>query len=456
MQYYLAHVYLGRALLAAALDFVCLVAASVLVWFTLHPAVDPRFYFLAVTVAGGANLVLLSYTGAYALTVLGSAARSGLRLLTSAGILAACGVLSVLFLRPPAPVRNSALTGFGVYLVLLVSGRIAFRLLTQKLFVERVLLVGVSDLSRVIARCVAERPNLGTEIVGFLSDEPVHQDVRFEGFPVLGPVHAIEKVIRAVHPQRIVVASKERGEHFPAEELMGTKLRGVRVESGITFYERVTGRIYMRDLRPSYLIFSEGFESGRGYRAAKRSLDFVLAGLGLLFASPLLLLAMLAVRLDSPGPAFFTQQRIGRWSKSFRLYKLRSMFHETTDGDARWTHANDHRITRVGRLLRKMRLDELPQLWNVLRGDMSLVGPRPERPEFAEDLSARFPFFRLRHSLRPGLTGWAQIRYGYVNDILGWEEKLSLDLYYLKYRSLSMDLFILWETAKTVILLRGT
>jgi exopolysaccharide biosynthesis polyprenyl glycosylphosphotransferase len=253
-----------------------------------------------------------------------------------------------------------------------------------------------------------------------------------------------------------VVASKDRHEHFPAEELLNLKLNGMTIESGISFYERVSGRVYIRDMRPSYLIFSDGFRTSWLARATKRAIDVTVALVGLLLASPLLLLAAIAIKLDSPGPVFYRQERVGQRGKPFRIAKLRSM---REDAEAEcgpvWTRDDDDRVTRVGKYLRMTRIDEIPQLWNVLKGEMSLVGPRPERPEFVESLSVRYPYFALRDALKPGITGWAQIHRGYVNEVEGFEEKLALDIYYMKYRSTLMDLLILWKTAKTVVLMSG-
>jgi exopolysaccharide biosynthesis polyprenyl glycosylphosphotransferase len=291
--------------------------------------------------------------------------------------------------------------------------------------------------------------------MGFLSDEVDDPSRGVDGWPYLGQVHEIEKVIDAYGVGIVVVASKSRGEYFPAEALLAAKMRGCTVESGVTFFEKITGRIYIRDLRPSYLIFADGFRNGPITEAVRRGMDIAASALALLLVSPVLALCAAAIKLDSEGPVFFRQDRVGRGGKTFRVTKLRSMCQDAEAGGARFAEQGDMRITRVGRFLRATRLDEVPQLWNVLVGDMSLVGPRPERPEFVDSLCLRYPYFRLRSAIRPGITGWAQVRYGYVNDFEGFEEKLALDLYYMKNRSILMDLAILWQTVKTVLLFRG-
>jgi exopolysaccharide biosynthesis polyprenyl glycosylphosphotransferase len=357
---------------------------------------------------------------------------------------------------PPGMVPVMAHTA-AIYFPLLLVGRLGFRaVLSIPRLSQRVLIIGTSDLGVAIARAIRERRNLGTELVGYLSDELVHDHAVVEGVPVLGKVHEIEKVIDHKGVSVVVVASKSRSEYFPADQLLLAKLRGVRVESGVSFFESVTGRVYLRELRPSYLIFSDGFRSTRTHAFVKRAIDVTAAGIGLLVAGPVLALCAGAIRAETAGPILYRQTRLGEDGKPFNLIKLRSMTHkaEAQTGPV-WSERRDDRITKVGLLLRRTRLDELPQLLNVLKGEMSLVGPRPERPEFVDALSERYPYFRLRCAVKPGLTGWAQIRHGYTNDVEGVEEKLAYDLYYLKHRSLIVDFLILWKTIKTVILFQG-
>jgi lipopolysaccharide/colanic/teichoic acid biosynthesis glycosyltransferase len=224
----------------------------------------------------------------------------------------------------------------------------------------------------------------------------------------------------------------------------------------LSFLERMSGRVHMRDLRSSYLIFGPGFRTGRTYRITRRALDLVGATALLILGAPVLMLAAIAIKLDSPGPVLFRQRRLGKDDKPFMMNKLRSMCDRAeSKSGAVFTSENDNRITRVGYFIRRTRLDELPQLWNVLIGEMSLVGPRAERPEFAEMLHETYPYYAYRTTVRPGVTGWAQTRYGYVNSIEGYEEKLALDLYYLKYRNLLLDLVVLAQTVKTVLHFRG-
>jgi exopolysaccharide biosynthesis polyprenyl glycosylphosphotransferase len=232
---------------------------------------------------------------------------------------------------------------------------------------------------------------------------------------------------------------------------------GVRFDHLASLYEEYTGKIAVENLRPSWLIFSEGFRKGRGVALLKRSVDLLAAVIGLLLASPVMALVAAAIKLTSPGPAVYSQQRVGKDGRVFTIHKFRSMRSdaEATTG-AVWSVAGDPRVTPLGRLLRRSRLDELPQLWNVLRGDMSVVGPRPERPEFVSNQTKTIPFYGQRHSVRPGLTGWAQVRHEYASSVDASMQKLQYDLFYIKHMSIAFDLFIVLETIKTVLVRRGS
>ncbi len=458
MGYYLLNLYAGRIAIAALLDFAAFLTAAAMAWIALSPPF-PLIPYAGVAILGGlASLVALFYCDGYRLTAI----RSGRATLASIFGLMGLGFVAALVLYfaievPEGTTQALAYTA-GVYLPLLVAERFVYRaVISLPRFSHQVLVIGTSDLGRAIARAVSERGQLGFELAGFLSDRMEDQGAEIEGYPVLGKVHHLDKFVKEGAVDWVVVASKNRDEHFPQEELFEAKIKGRHIVSGVSFYERVTGRVYLRDLRPSYLIFSDGFRMGRVSELTKRAIDVGVSALGLLAASPFLGLAAAAIKLDSKGPVFYRQERVGKDGKHFDVMKLRSMRQDAErETGPVWSQGRrDNRITRVGNFLRKTRLDEVPQLWNVLTGEMSLVGPRPERPEFVESLSERYPYFRARSALKPGLTGWAQIRHGYVNEVEGFEEKLALDFYYMKYRSIGMDLLILWKTARTVVLFHG-
>jgi len=229
----------------------------------------------------------------------------------------------------------------------------------------------------------------------------------------------------------------------------------VRVEDAATTYERITGKILTEGLKPSWLIFSDGFSASRATRIAKRISDLLFAGIGLIVAAPLMLLTALAIHLDSRGPIVYRQERVGEGGRIFTLCKFRSMRADAEAGTPVWARDRDDRVTRVGRFIRLTRLDELPQLWNVLRGDMSFVGPRPERPYFVQQLASAIPFYTERHAVKPGVTGWAQVKYRYGASIEDAMEKLRYDLYYIKHLSIVFDLTIVIDTVKVILSGKG-
>jgi len=435
----------------------CFVAAAWISWNLVAPPFSPLVYGAATVVGALGCFAALYYADAYGLKALSSGRDAFHSVIVVMGVAFLLAVVVHHFARFPSGAAEAMANTAALYFPFLLIERLGFRLVSSLApFTERLVIVGASDLGIASARFAIECRRLGTELVGFLSDDIAHERTFIEGVPVLGRVHQLEKIVDDFDIDRIVVASKDREGHFPAAELLNQKLRGVTVESGISFYERISGRVYIRDLRPSYLIFSEGFRVSRAASWVKRAIDISISAAGLLLTSPLLLLCAIAIRLDSPGSVFFSQERVGFGGKPFSIWKLRSMLDDAeAESGPVWAQTDDLRVTRVGKFLRMTRMDEVPQLWNVLKGEMSLVGPRPERPEFVDSLCVRYPYFSLRDSLKPGVTGWAQIQLGYVNEVEEFEEKLALDIYYMKYRSTIMDLLILWKTAKTMLLMSG-
>jgi sugar transferase (PEP-CTERM system associated) len=430
-----------------------------LTWSYLTPDITSAEYAAGIGAGALVSFVALYYCEAYSPAVLCSLGRSIPALVCATGIAFVAAMFGGFAFSTTAKTVPIVSHVAGFYFALLLVGRSAFRLASSsQRFTQRVLVIGASELGSAIAEAIREHPNFGYELVGFLSDEADYSfaGASISGFPILGRVHKIEKIVDTLKITRIVVASRNREEYFPAESLLTWKMAGIPVESGVSFFERVSGKIYLDDLRASYLIFADGFYVGPVGEAVTRVIDATLAAFALLIAAPAILVCAAAIKLESPGPVFYRQVRVGKGNKPFQILKLRSM-REDAEKKTGPVFANeqDDRITAVGRLLRKSRLDEVPQLWNVLRGEMSLVGPRPERPEFVASLCTRYPHFRLRSAVKPGVTGWAQIRYGYVNEVDGFVEKLAYDLYYMKYRSVAMDVLVLWQTIKTVVLFRG-
>ncbi len=354
-------------------------------------------------------------------------------------------------------------TGRGVFALALVFGmslvlawRVVLRwLLRSEGFAERVMIVGSDKKAIDIAREILSRKHLGYRVVGFLDDDPALQGVSLINPRVIGTTAQACELAIQHGVTRVVVAAMDYRGHLSMDALLECKTNGIRVQEGYSYYEQLTGKIMVEGLRKSWLIFSDGFVVSRGTLFAKRLLDILVATVGLVVALPFMLLVALAVRLDSPGPVFFRQERVGRGGREFTLWKFRSMRTDAEAAGARWAVEGDPRVTRVGRFIRKTRLDELPQLWNVLVGDMSLVGPRPERRMFVEQLKEQCPWYEQRLVVRPGLTGWAQVKAPYASTFEESIEKLKFDLYYIKNLSLFLDISILLSTARIVLLGRG-
>jgi sugar transferase (PEP-CTERM system associated) len=350
--------------------------------------------------------------------------------------------------------------GRGVFLVSLALVALvipAWRLLYNGVtegtgFLRRTLVVGNGELARELAGIVRARPDLGLHFVGMLARDRGQVD------PAAGVVGTYRELLDRVTQEKIqvvLVAYPDRRGTLPVEQLLEVKFRGVEVEEGVAFYEREMGKIFVRELKPSQLIFAEGFTVRPRTRRLKRLIDVVIAATGLLLAAPLMLLTAIAIALDSRGPILYRQVRAGELGTPFTLYKFRSMRVDAEQTGARFAEENDPRVTRVGRFIRKTRIDELPQLYNVLRGEMSMVGPRPERPVFIEQLDSQVPYFKQRLYVKPGVTGHAQVRCRYGATAEDHLEKLQYDLYYIKSYSVMFDLSIIVDTVKVVLLRIG-
>jgi sugar transferase (PEP-CTERM system associated) len=319
-------------------------------------------------------------------------------------------------------------------------------------FRRRTLILGNGPLAKELAGMITDRSDLGLELVGMLARDKVQVDPMQR---VIGTYNQLYDIAIREQVQLVLVAYPDRRGTLPVEQLLEVKFRGIEVEEGVSFYERSTAKLYVLELKPSQLIFAEGFAARPGTRRLKRIMDVMVAVIGLVLAAPLMLLTALAIRLESPGPMLYKQVRAGEFGKLFTILKFRSMRTDAEKHGAQFAAENDPRITRVGNIIRKTRLDELPQLWNVLKGDMSMVGPRPERPVFIEQLEQQVPFFKQRLYVKPGVTGHAQVRCRYGATTEDMVEKLQYDLYYIKSYNLLFDLSVILDTVKVVLLRVG-
>ena len=346
-----------------------------------------------------------------------------------------------------------------VLLIVITGWRVAFEWITRTLGPrERLLLIGTGPGAIELARELHElRHTLGVQIVGFVDPDPMQVGMPVLNPSVIGTIADVPAIVHAQRVDRVVVSLADARGKLPVDQLLDMKLNdGVSFDHLASVYEEYTGKIAVENLRPSWFIFSDGFRKSPALITAKRVIDLGVGAVGVVLATPLMLMVALLVKLTSRGPVLYHQTRVGQHSRVFTVYKFRSMVDDAEAGTgAVWSQPNDRRITPLGSFLRRTRLDELPQLWNVLRGDMSLVGPRPERPEFVRSLTDQIPFYGQRHVVRPGLTGWAQVRYTYGASVEDAMEKLQYDLYYIKNMSLALDLFILFSTVKTVLQRQG-
>ena len=320
---------------------------------------------------------------------------------------------------------------------------------------DRLLLVGGSSVLAEIAAYIARHPEKGLTVIGCVNDSDQPADL--PGAKLLGPLASLREIVAATHPTRIVVGMFERRSRMPVSDLLELRFSGHVIEEAATAYESVCGRVSINELRPSQLIYSGELGPRRQTLLYQSISNLLMAGAGMIVALPLMVLTALAVRLSSPGPTLYRQVRVGMDGQPFTLYKFRSMRADAEAGTgAVWAAKDDPRVTPVGRLIRKIRFDELPQLFNVLRGEMSIVGPRPERPEFVEALFAEIPYYPQRHCVRPGITGWAQINYKYGDTLEDTIAKLEYDLFYIKNMSLTLDTYIIFHTVKAMLTSRGS
>ncbi|MBT2133600.1 TIGR03013 family PEP-CTERM/XrtA system glycosyltransferase [Croceibacterium sp. LX-88] len=351
--------------------------------------------------------------------------------------------------------RSTLLYAMGFAIVFLMLNRIAVGgILGASAFRRRVLVLGAGHRALRL-KTLSEDPGSGFCIVGYVDMNEGHPliveaDVR-------SAIEDFSSFVANTKASEVVLALEERRNALPLKDLLRIKTAGVHVNDFSSFMERETGRVDLDTLNPSWLIFSDGFSSGRAFSsAAKRLFDILASGLLLLLSFPVIALFALLVKIDSKGPALFRQVRVGLYGQPFILLKLRSMRIDAEAGGAKWAEKDDPRVTRVGRLIRKIRVDELPQVWTVLTGKMSFVGPRPEVPAFVDDLDDRIPFYAERHMVKPGITGWAQINYPYGASIEDSRRKLEYDLYYAKNYTPFLDLLILLQTLRVIIWPEGS
>lgn len=372
------------------------------------------------------------------------------RLLLVPGLIALVLAIASLIVPQLMLGHSALLLGLAILTVALLAWRNAYSWLAQQPYLrEAVYVLGDGERAERLIRGLEKRPDLGMVVVGWSGD--------IEGVPTRdGMASHLLSVAEEKDVRHVIVAMHDRRAVMPMDALMQLRLReGIRIEEATSWLEKISGKIEVEQLYPSWIIFAEGFRFSE--RLLRRWLNCTVSLLVLFLTAPLIPFVIVAIKLDSPGPAFYRQQRVGRGGKVFYCYKFRTMHRDAeVDIGPTWADNDDPRITRVGRFLRISRLDEIPQLWCVLKGNMAFVGPRPERPEFVQWLTDEIPYYGIRHLVRPGITGWAQIRYKYGNTVDDAKEKLQYDLFYIKNSSIALDIFIMFQTIKILLLRRGS
>lgn len=441
----------GAALFAA-------VSATVFIWGS-RLLLD---WLDAATFAGQAAalslccIVAFYYNDLYDLGVVRSFSQFATRLLQSIGV-ALLLLAGFYTLFPDMRLGSGALVPSLLVVVglLLPIRAVGYAVMRRRAFADRVLILGTGPLARKLIEEIEARPHYRYQIVGMADDSQAGPEEPIK-YPLRGPLEHLDKIIDELKVDRVITALDERRGRLPMRQLLEAEARGILVEDGMVTYEQFTGKLPIEALSPSFLVFSRGFRKTRRQLAIRRAVSLLGAAAALVITAPLIGLLALAIKLDSRGPAFFIHERVGYRGRPFRLIKFRTMHGQPIHSpESVWHRDDKDRITRVGRWLRKVRADELPQLWNILKGDMDLVGPRPEIVENTKVMADLIPYYTVRHVVRPGLTGWAQVRYGYSVSLEQVTEKMRFDLFYIKHMSFWLDLRILIDTVKITLFGRG-
>jgi len=420
---------------------------------------NERGGWLKISVATLICLLNLYFYDLYDYTVMGNRRELMLRLVQALGIAWALLAFVFYFVPPLFIGRGVSVISVPLVMILLLLWRSSIHLLTGHPEIgEKILIVGTGQSALDTAQAVWDRRDAGYRIAGFVTEnEAIAASEKITNLHILGTTKELAAVIKSEKIDRIVIAVRERRGHFPTETLLQMSLAGnVCIEECTSFFERVTGQVNIEMLRPSWLIFAGRGRDTRFKTILREIVHRLLALIGLIVSLPIALITALLIRIESKGSIFYKQERVGKNGRTFNVIKFRSMKVDAEkDGEPVWATAGDDRTTRIGRIIRVIRVDEIPQFWNIIKGEMSFVGPRPERPHFVRQLAEEIPYYEHRHLTAPGLTGWAQIKYPYGASVEDARRKLQYDLFYVKNQGLALDLVIVFETVKTVLFGRG-
>ncbi|HOA48240.1 MAG: hypothetical protein RL702_821 [Pseudomonadota bacterium] len=450
-KHYIPH----AVVLLATIDVLLLVIAAEAGWQLRAGQIAMHLGGMADRIGQLAGFSMMMFAAMIAVGVYGPDSLRSMRFATARLLVAASlGIIGLTFfdflLGGQNLWRSTLAYAMGFAIALLVINRlIVGRIAGADAFRRRVLVLGAGLRAERLQK-LSERPESGFTIVGYVAMTSSQTVVA--GATSRDEIDNLTSYVESLRATEVVLALEERRNALPLADLLRIKTTGVHVNDFSTFIERETGRVDLDTVNPSWLIFSDGFSSGRAVSSfAKRVFDLLASGLLLLLSAPVIALFALLVKLDSKGPAFFRQTRVGLFGQTFDVIKLRSMRTDAEAGGAQWAQKDDPRVTRLGKFIRLTRIDELPQTWSVLKGEMSFVGPRPERPEFVSALEEQLPYYAERHMVKPGITGWAQINYPYGASIEDSRHKLEYDLYYAKNYTPFLDLLILLQTLRVVL-----
>lgn len=417
---------------------------------------EAQLYILRALVVTFVTQLVFYFSDLYDLSRKISHGDAATRLIQALGIV--CVFLGIIYFLIPVIMISGQVfwVGYLVLILSVLSWRFLYNnILDRKMFAQPVLVVGSGKLAAEIISEITSKRDIGYRVVGVMA-EAGKTDLIPSDLLLSDDVQAMPAFCRQLKVEKIIVALEDRRGKTPIEGLLKCKLRGIDIEQGISFYEGLTGRILVEEVNPGWLIYSDGFAKRRFTAFAKRLIDLLLAVFGLIVTLPICLISALLIKLESPGSVFYWQERVGLKGEVFRVIKFRSMVNDAEKDGAVWARENDSRVTRWGGFIRKARIDELPQMWNVIRGEMSFVGPRPERQVFVDQLKKKIPYYSLRHSVKPGISGWAQICYPYGASEEDALKKLEYDLYYIKNMTFKMDLWVIFQTIKTVLCREGS
>jgi len=406
-------------------------------------------------------LICLYYNDLYDLKITHNLAELMIRLLQSLGI-SSIILAGIYYIYPGTIVSPRAyIISIIIAILLIFIWRITYYLILENgIFNQKIALIGSGDLAKNIYNEICETKDCGYEIKLLISEISPNQELNENNtVPTIrlnDGSNLFKKETSNLNIKKIIVALKEKRNCFPLKALLDCRVGGIDVIDGNSFYEMLTGKLSVEQINPGWLIYSEGFRHSHLKRLLKRTIDIIISFAMILLLLPLIVFLAIIIKMGSKGPAIFSQERVGEKRKSYRMYKFRSMIDDAErQSGPKWAEDDDPRTTRVGKFIRKWRLDEIPQLWNVLKGDMSFVGPRPEREFFVNELEEKIPYYSKRFTVKPGLTGWAQVSYGYGSSVGDATEKLKYELFYIKNMSIFMDLVITLRTIKTVLFGKG-